>query len=115
MSLLDLTRRECEIVHCCIRAVAYSEDFFKDDEEFQTIFGVTRDQFCQIANGWPNLNENNPDVSCVIGNSLNNLLGYPHKRHEEWGKYFDFTPDDLHSVLKKWSRKTIRNYFDGIV
>ena len=114
MSLLDITPREREIVHRCLRAVAESEDFFKDDPEFHTIFGVTRKESCEIANMWPNLDDADQEVFLAINNSMNNLLGYPHRKYKEWAKYFDFTQGELLVVFQKWKGKPIRSYFDGI-
>ena len=93
MPLSALSDREREIVHRCLRVVADDETFFADDGEFQTIFGLTRHEFIQIANRWPELDERIADVTVAIGNARNNLLGYPHGRHESWGRYFAFTQE----------------------
>jgi hypothetical protein len=112
MPLSDLSVREREIVHRCLRAVADSERFFADDDEFQTIFAVTRREFVRLAARWPEVDERDPDVSAAIGNALNNLLGYPHAGQASWADHFSFTQDELRDAMAKWWGARPTGYFD---
>jgi hypothetical protein len=101
MSLARLSTRDREIVHQCLRAVADDDTLFPE-WEFDLLFGLTRGEFVQIADRWPEIDERIPDVTTAIVNALNNLLGYPHDRHETWTRHFAFTPEELQNVLDKF-------------
>jgi hypothetical protein len=47
--------------------------------EFHTIFGVNRDTLRSVARNWPKVDFHSSDVRCAVLNSINNLVGYPHR------------------------------------
>ena len=111
MSLSDLTDREREIVHRCLRVAADESSIFPD-WEFHTLFGFYRPEFVAIADRWPRLDESSRDVSDAINNAMNHLLGYPHKWHKEWSSHFDFTRDELLEVFGKWRGSQTWSYVE---
>ena len=112
--LSDLTDSEREIVYRCLR-VAADEPTVYPDWEFQTIFGLLRPDFAAIADRWPNLDDDDQDVRLAINNSLNNLLGYPHKWQKEWDAHFAFSWTDVRDVFVKWRGERIANHFEGML
>jgi hypothetical protein len=73
--LADLDDREREVVRECLRA-AVNGPFFPD-WEFETLFGLDREEVRRVLLSWPTLNEADETVVPAINNSMNNLLGYP--------------------------------------
>jgi hypothetical protein len=74
----NLTPAEIETVR---RGLAASvEGKFFPDWEFQTLMGVDRDVVRNVLNAWPNVTVGKDEFMCAVMNSLNNLLGYPHKQ-----------------------------------
>ena len=51
----------------------------------------------------------------ALNNAMNNLLGYPHGKHDAWTKYFDFTPEELRAVFVKWRGDAPRSYGEGLM
>ena len=69
----------------CLRAIVEGP-YIDDDYEFQTVIGVTRDEAATVAASWPDPT-GAPYTFVVVSNTLNNLLGYPHKRWPELSEY----------------------------
>ncbi|HUR28971.1 MAG TPA: hypothetical protein VM509_12350, partial [Planctomycetota bacterium] len=67
-----------EIVGRCLLAAAEGPYF--PDEEFEVLFGLTRDEVTEIARAWPAVDESSGHVQLAINDALANLLGYPHGR-----------------------------------
>lgn len=42
--------------------------------------------------------------SVAINNSLNNLLGYPHKKWALWPQYISASPEEVDAVFKRWRK-----------
>ena len=117
MPLANLDDREREVVRECLRAAV--EGPFFPEWEFETIFGLTRDEIKQVLLAWPRLDETDESVVIAINNCFNNLLGYPAKRkHEIWPEFISVSHMDLAKIFDKWkgrppriSYKT-RDHFD---
>src|SRR5512133_4344993 len=67
-SLANLDKRERHIVGECLRA-AVKGPFFPD-WEFETIFGLEREEVGQVLSSWPNVNETEDSVVRAINNSM---------------------------------------------
>lgn len=71
--LNNLTVDEELLIAQCLQACI--NDFF-GDEEFETLFGLSRTKMMEIAQHWPS-NKFHQDTHLAIHNALGNLLGYP--------------------------------------
>lgn len=107
-----LSAKEQELVRQCIRASV--EGPFFPEEEFSTIFGVTRSEAAEVLSQWPKVDESNDVVHMTINNSLNNLLGYPHGLHDNWSEYIEATGQEIAAVFAKWRGKRPGSFFDGM-
>ena len=117
MSLANLNEREREVVRECLRAAA--EGPFFPEWEFETIFGLKRDEVRQVLLSWPKLDESDDSVVRAINNSFNNLLGYPTRnKAETWPKFISVSGIELARIFDKWKVRTprasykTRDYFD---
>jgi hypothetical protein len=117
VSLTNLDKREREVVRECLRATV--EGPFFPDWEFETIFGLKREDVRQVLLSWPALNESDDSVVRAINNSFNNLLGYPTKNKQEiWPNFISVTGIELARIFDKWKGRAprtsykIRDHFD---
>jgi hypothetical protein len=102
MSLLGLTQKERDIILRCLRAAV--EGPFFPDWEFHTLFGLKRSEVAALLARWPALDDSDDEVRCAIGNSLNNLLGYPHGIPlEEW---VGESESEVERISQKWRHAT---------
>ncbi|MFH1746772.1 MAG: hypothetical protein ABIG44_06970 [Planctomycetota bacterium] len=112
MVLADLTPAERGVVWECLRAAAHGPFF--PDCEFQTIFGLERSEVAAIADDAPNIDDTIEDVSLAINNSMNNLLGYPHRQEQVWAEWISVSGDEVARIFVKWRGNRPENYFDGL-
>lgn len=101
MKLKNLDGKETEIVQKCMECIAGGKVILHD-WEFQLVMGVTVDEFIEIINTWPEIDENDENVLMAINNSMNNLLGYPHGKHDQWEEYMDVPLNRINEVFQKW-------------
>jgi hypothetical protein len=95
-----LVTADFSVLKECLRASA--DGPFFPDWEFNTLFGLERDQIRSIAEAF---NESCPlsaDVDLAIHNSLGNLLGYPHGQESAWSQWLSVSQADLQSVFSRW-------------
>jgi hypothetical protein len=118
--LADLDEREREVVRECLRATV--DGPFYPDWEFETLFGLTRDEVRRILMAWPFVDDSDRSVSLAINNSFNNLLGYPAENMEEhWPKFISVGGPELARIFEKWkgrasrSGSSARSYFDDMM
>ncbi len=112
MALADLSDVDRRIVLECLQAAANGPFF--PDWEFQTLFGLERSEVAEIANRWPNVDENDDNVYVAIKNAMNNLLGYPIDREREWSNFISVGPQELARVFAKLRGALPLDYFDGL-
>ena len=93
------SEQESATIKSCLTAVAYG-DFFPD-WEFSTLFGVDRTAVQAIADAWPAVNTEDKAVRDAIVNSMNHLLGYPHRNEKEWQRYIVESPQTVKRVLER--------------
>ena len=111
MPFNDLTEEEKSIVRECL--VASLEGPFFPDWEFHTIFGITREELKKVISAWPNIDLKNKAVDLAIHNSLNNLIGYPHGKENEWSKYISKSLNDIKAIQNKLIGKERANNNEG--
>ena len=86
--------------------------------EFHTIFGVTQPEAVRVLESWPNFEtlpaefQKEQLVERVINNTLNNLLGYPHKCFDVWSEYIPVPPREIERIFARW-RTSRRNPKDS--
>ena len=95
----NLSEHELQIIGDCLREAAFGDVF--PDSEFQTLFGVWRDEARRIATEWPTVDWSNRHVQAMIIGSMNLLLGYPHRKHREWDRHFSIPREVIKELLKK--------------
>ena len=94
-----LTERERQTVFECLCA-AEREEFFPE-WEFETLFGITRNQLSGVRKNWPEVDTHESEVDAALVGSMNHLLGYPHGQDERWDSYITVRPDAVQSTLNK--------------
>jgi hypothetical protein len=75
------SKDELETIKICMTA-SCMEKFFPE-WEFQSLFGIERDELKQAVSLFPNLNYEDDIHNAAIKGSLGHLLGYPHGRDRE--------------------------------
>lgn len=84
----------------CLQAAAHGPFF--PDWEFHTLFGLTRGQFVDVAESWPNLDFTDRNSRLALNNAVGNLLGYPHGRERQWPDFISLTPEELGRWWDTW-------------
>jgi hypothetical protein len=102
LAFTDLNETEQNVVRECLRATVHG-DFFPE-WEFQTLFGLSREQVEQVLESWPKINDSDESVALSINNSLVNLLGYPYSDADgkEWKKFISVPATEVARILTKW-------------
>ena len=103
-ALEKLTDEEKQIIGECLRAAAFGPFF--PDWEFHALFGVGRDEAIRVAESWPNVEETDISASYLINDSINNLLGYPHRKQNDWGNYISASSDKVYGILNRFRTLT---------
>jgi hypothetical protein len=103
MSLSQLSTVEKLIVGECLAVIAKGK-VIAHDGEFHTIFGLDVNQFLDVYQAWPDVDDAEEAVALAINNAMNNLLGYPHGYHEQWSIMMVASQRDVARVFKKWRR-----------
>ena len=104
MSLHQLTAKEKRVVLECLRASV--EGPFFPDWEFQTLFGLRRQDVAEIFSR-PKLDDADEQVSLVINNAMNNLLGYPHGQGSVWRQFLSVPENEVQRIFDKWKHGRI--------
>ena len=64
--------------------------------------GFETEEVAAIGERWPDFDRNDDSVPLAVGNSLNNLVGYPHHKESELPKYISVSQDELEKFANKW-------------
>jgi len=94
----SLNNLELQIIGECLNATGRGPFF--PDWEFDTLFGISKQEILEIAHKWPSVDLNEQVENAII-NSLNNLLGYPHNKDSEWGKYISESREFVQTLFEK--------------
>ena len=113
MALASLSSSELALLKSCLDCVAEG-NVILHDWEFHTIMGVTSGEFLDIHSNWPDIDESDEKVFMAINNSIANIIGYPHKAHNGWDEYFDFSKSDVVAVFNKWKGQESSSYFEAL-
>ena len=106
MSLTDLSEEERRVVLECLRASL--EGPFFPECEFTSLFGITRSDLARIVMAWPAVDEHADVVGLAINNSMNNLLGYPHRCEGEWSRFLSVPRQEVERIYLKWCSRGAR-------
>src|SRR5256885_16434337 len=99
MDLNNLTDADTVIVGQALRAAA--DGPFFPDWEFPTLFGLERSELRAIADAWPKPAASRDDVEMAVNNSLNNLLGYPHRQDVVWSEWISVDRNQLKKLFNR--------------
>jgi len=95
---MDRQGRDWAVIVQCLRACA--DGPFFPESEFQTLFGLTRPEFRELAAevvaGAAVI-----DAQDAVVNALNHLLGYPHDQDAAWPLWVSASPDEVSHVLQR--------------
>src|SRR5690606_36020743 len=97
---VTLSNREKTIIGECLRAAA--DGPFLAGDVFQTLMGVERHTVRCLADQWPDVRDEDPDLSIAINNAMNNLLSYPHHCDEVWPDWISISRPDLNALFSRW-------------
>lgn len=84
------------------------------------MFGLKRDKVAELVKVWSDVDHTSKLVQVAINNSLNNLLGYPHKRFDIWNDYISVSPSELADLFRKYRddnsfESSGRGYFNRLM
>ncbi|MEO1691733.1 MAG: hypothetical protein AAFR63_09435 [Cyanobacteria bacterium J06631_6] len=112
MPFKDLSKTEQDVIYQCLEATV--DGSFFPDWEFYTLFGLTRQEVEQVVIDWSIVNKDSSLAVIAINNSLNNLLGYPHKCEHEWYEFISVSRQELKAIYSKW-KGIEQRYFDNMM
>jgi len=112
MSLDNLKPQEQKVVLECLRAS--TEGPFFPDQEFSTLFGLSRSEVRAVIDQWPVDDRSDEKAALAINNAINNLLGYPHDQEEAWSKYMSGSREEVYAIFEKWRDSPAEGYFDAM-
>ena len=95
-----MTASDTKIIAECLKATA--EGPFIPEWEFDTLMGVSKVNFEEIAARWPNIDMQDADVRGAVSNCLLNLAGYPIDSEERWHEYVSVSRDLLDGVRARF-------------
>ena len=98
----SLDKEEMKIIGECLKATVHGPFF--PDWEFNSLFGLEREEVKEIAEAWPNIESNTLKLSAAINGAFNNLIGYPHGKWKQWGEYISISSEELELLFNKWRR-----------
>jgi len=107
MMLSGLTPSESDVIRRCVRAAA-SGPFFPD-WEFHILFGLERHELSTLLSRWRELDDSQDLVKQAIGNSLNNLLGYPHGNPQAFHEWIGEPWSEVNRISNKWRQASGRS------
>jgi hypothetical protein len=113
-----LSSEQRRLVAACLDAVVRGP-YIDDDDEFATVMGVSRREAADVAAAWPQPARTG-DSFLAVGNALNNLLGYPHRRWPELSREIGAGEQEVAQALMRWRDQDHRQaggqgYFDALM
>ena len=109
------TPKQIRIIGECLHAAAHGPFF--PDGEFDTLFGLSREQVAEVAAEWPVVIDAHEILTRAVNNSMNMLLGYPTKnKAEHWEEYISVERKELVEIYAAWRKlpttDNLRGTFD---
>jgi len=108
-----LSKQESATIKEVLRASA--DGPFFPDWEFQTLFGITREEVRLIADEWPLPNVAPDIVVLAVNNSLNWLLSYPHRKHDLWQDWISIDQAAVNDLYNRLRGKPNENPFQRMM
>lgn len=99
MRLRDLTEQERRITVAAVAAIVNGP--FIDDDEFHTVLGFDRPELREVHRQMLS-GRDDGEASRAVGQSLNNLLGYPHNQAALVEKMVGCKLPELQALADKW-------------
>lgn len=100
MPLSEMTAFDRRILFECLTAAAKGPFF--DDNDVHILFGFWRTQLLDIVARIPDIDDDEREVRCAIGGSLNNLLRFPHYQDAQWNAWISASVAEVEEVEKRW-------------
>jgi hypothetical protein len=75
---------------------------FIDDGEFETLFGVDRNQAAEVLANWPPADDQEQVAYLTINDSFVNLLGYPHGKMARLEAMTGLAAPEIASLFQRW-------------
>lgn len=98
MNFKKLAPEEIIIIKECLKACL---EFFEDDWEFPTLFGLEKAELHEITHAWPN-DTFSPKVQVAVNNCVLNLLNYPGvPEGEAWNRHISASHHKVRDILRK--------------
>ena len=72
-----------------------------DDDEFEGLIQINREQVKELMNRWPNIPDNDLKSWRTIKLCILNLLDYPHGEDEKLYNYLNISEEQLEQLLNK--------------
>ena len=94
-----IEQKDVELIGRCLRAVR--EKNFFPVWEFQTLFGIEKEDFVRSTIKWPNVDLDNQIVSNSVVGAMNHLLGYPHNMDDQLFQYTKATNQNIRDSLSR--------------
>ena len=96
---MPLNATQLDHIGECLSAAVHGPFF--PDGEFCTLFGLTREEVCAVANEWP-LVTSHERTRVAVGATLNNLCGYPSKHLDKWDEYLSLPRESVPDLIQAW-------------
>ena len=113
MHLERLRQVESQIVGEVLRGAA--DGPFFPDWEFQTLFGLYREEVRAIANAWPLPVVEPQTVIIAVNNSFNMLLGYPHRKDDVWPEWISVDRPALNELFNRLRGRPDESHFERMM
>lgn len=98
LPLQSFDTADIALIGACLKAAAMGPFF--PDWEFETLFGLSRDQVKAVQMGWPE-NAAEEVTEMAVRNTLANLRGYPHGQEQQLGEMVSASPQRLAELTEK--------------
>lgn len=112
MDFASLSEADKAILGEALRAAA--DGPFFPDWEFHTLFGLERSEIRAIADAWPEFAASREVVTMAVNNSLNSLLGYPHRSEGVWSQWISVGPQQLNELFNRLRGRRDESFFDRL-
>lgn len=100
MALAKMSPSDREVIFECLMAAAHGPFF--SDTDMSILFGIDRSELSAIVSRIPQIDDSESNVRLAIGNSLNNLTGYPHGVGKEWNNWISVRPEEIDKLWTRW-------------
>jgi hypothetical protein len=100
MALTQMSASDRGVIFQCLTAAARGPFF--SDVDLSILFGLDRRELLGIVSRIPRIDDTEPNVRRAIGNTLSDLLGYPHGKGDEWSNWISASPAEVEQVAARW-------------